>query len=1094
MRTPRLSDPTRMVVPMALCLILLNPGLTRSQQVPRRPPDDAPAESFPSSTPGPGPLDPAPPLLPGPLKPPNIGGGVWLAQGPGPAIGGQVEAITPGPGEVVGAVHALAAHPSDPDTLYAGGVNGGVWRTTNATTASPTWTPLTDAETSLSIGALEFDPTDVSNMTLVAGVGHYSSFASFGGVRTGKLLKTTDGGATWSTLAGSIGISPAGISGVAPRGMTIVASVNTSDAFSCGDIGIWRSTDGGASFSKLSVGAGVPAGVAFDLAGDTASGSTLYTGITFGPFCSGLANGIYRSTDTGGAWTKVSSAAMDALIIDFTTTNIEIAAAGVDVYVDIIQSGRPVGIFHSGDGGTSWTSMDIPRTPEGTPLPIPLIAPGAPIVISTSAAHGLSSGMEVEITGVTSTVGANGVWTTLVLSPTTFSLTGSTDVTAWVAAMPPETWVKVVGLNPRVKPGSQGAIHASIRVDPGTPTTVYLGGDRQDSPFPNFLGAGDFSGRLFRGDTTVSATGAIPSPQWEHLTHAIGPPTAGGGTVSGSAPHADSREMVFDANGNLIESDDGGIYRRTSPTSNAGDWFSIIGDMQVTEQHDVAYDAISDIIISGNQDTGTTQQQVSSGVRWDSVSTGDGGDVAVDDLTVPAISTRYSSFQNLGSFRRREYNAANVLQSSVAPSLTQLGGFPIINNFLTPVVLNAITPTRLLLGGCNAVFESFDKGDSVTDIPGLVSPGCASPVMTFPQNAIAYGGMSGGVPNADAVWVGSGIAVFKRLAPPPASLVVTPTAFPGATVTDIVLDPTDTSTAYVLDATGVYQTHDGGTTWTLMTGNLTDTRLGSAVIDPTPPARLFVGGREGVSVIALPAPGVQAVGPFVWGQIGTGLPNAPVWDMEWDATDGTLVVGTLGRGAWVLAAPTVSSIAPTSGTTAGGTEVTITGTNFATGATVSIGGVAATGVMVVNSTTITATTGAHAAGTVNVVVTNSDTLTGTLTNGFTYASLSGTPFTDDPLVPGTTAIKAVHFNQLRDRINEQLVRFLQPVQAYTNLITAGLTVRAVDLTEMYTAVNNALVAASQSAIAVPTITPGVTVAVVSHINNLRARVLTLEAL
>ncbi len=136
---------------------------------------------------------------------------------------------------------------------------------------------------------------------------------------------------------------------------------------------------------------------------------------------------------------------------------------------------------------------------------------------------------------------------------------------------------------------------------------------------------------------------------------------------------------------------------------------------------------------------------------------------------------------------------------------------------------------------------------------------------------------------------------------------MTPTAFPGGTtVTDIVLDPTDTSTAYVTDATDatdVYMTHDGGATWTSITGNLTDTRLGSAVIDPGGlllGGRLFVGGREGVFELSLPTPGVAPAGPFTWGEIGTGLPNAPVWDMEWDVADSKLVVGTLGRGAWTL--------------------------------------------------------------------------------------------------------------------------------------------------------------------------------------------------
>ena len=90
-------------------------------------------------------------------------------------------------------------------------------------------------------------------------------------------------------------------------------------------------------------------------------------------------------------------------------------------------------------------------------------------------------------------------------------------------------------------------------------------------------------------------------------------------------------------------------------------------------------------------------------------------------------------------------------------------------------------------------------------------------------------------------------------------------------------------------------------------------------------------------------------------------------------------------------APTVTSISPTSGTTAGGTAVSITGTGFLAGATVKLGGTSATGVTVVNSTTITATTPAHAAGAVNVVVTNTDAQSGTLTNGYTYTSSNPAP-------------------------------------------------------------------------------------------------------
>ncbi len=94
--------------------------------------------------------------------------------------------------------------------------------------------------------------------------------------------------------------------------------------------------------------------------------------------------------------------------------------------------------------------------------------------------------------------------------------------------------------------------------------------------------------------------------------------------------------------------------------------------------------------------------------------------------------------------------------------------------------------------------------------------------------------------------------------------------------------------------------------------------------------------------------------------------------------------GTLAGGFTYVPPPTVTSVAPTSGTTLGGAAVTISGTNFIDGATVTFGGTAATGVTVNSSTSITATTPVHTAGAADVVVTNADTQIGTLAGGFTY--------------------------------------------------------------------------------------------------------------
>ena len=96
--------------------------------------------------------------------------GYWSAEGPQPTINGQVESIPntgPGANPVVGAMHTVLADPGDADVMYAGATNGGIWKTTDATNPNPTWTPLTDEFLSLSSGAMEFDPTDPTNQTIL---------------------------------------------------------------------------------------------------------------------------------------------------------------------------------------------------------------------------------------------------------------------------------------------------------------------------------------------------------------------------------------------------------------------------------------------------------------------------------------------------------------------------------------------------------------------------------------------------------------------------------------------------------------------------------------------------------------------------------------------------------------------------------------------------------------------------------------------------------------------------------------------------------------------------------------------------------------
>ena len=753
-------------------------------------------------------------------------GGHWVPQGPSPTVFGQVENIVPDD-EVVGAIHSVVAHPTNPDVLFAAAVNGGIWRTQNATALHPTWTRLTDDLQSNSYGALTFDPTDSKHRTLVAGVGLYSSYARLGGARTG-LYRTTNNGDKWTAIDGGGVLFGKNVAGIAARGNTLVIAVDQANAFTYGNIGIWRSTNGGASFTQIAQGngaaTGLPGGVTHDLVGDPNNNARLFTSVVFADGVGGQ-NGVYRSDDTGATWTKVSSPAIDALLISGGTSNVEFAVGQHNnVFVAIANSGRLAGVFRSGDGGATWTGMGVPTTTE---------------------AGGAQFG---------------------------------------------------------IHPGGQASIHMSIAADPTNANIVYVGGDRQpyftegggSGPFfPNSIGAENYSGRLFRGDASQP-----PESRWAHLTHSSSLGAEGGGTASNSSPHADSREMAFDAAGNLIETDDGGIYKRTLPQSDTGDWFSLNGDIAVTEHHNGAYDRFAEVHFSGNQDNGTTYQVFSGVPIWELLLSGDGGDVQIDDSAPPGgLSIRYSSAQGLQAFNRTYWDAANNFIAFTFPALQVLGGgAPLQPQFTTPVQLNAVEPERLLIGGANSLYESLDQGDTISEIgPGVFAVGIG-------RQPLAYGHPD----NPDIIYSGDIDSIAVRTGPPGSPVVNRP-SFPGTgtglTIRGIAIDPFDPETAYVANGNDVFVTSDAGVTWSSVTGDLGSTgalfpNRALAYVDRTGTSNdlLVVATSNGVFYSK------KNQGFSQWSRLGSAdsLPTVPVFDLEYDAEADVLSAGTLGRGTWRL--------------------------------------------------------------------------------------------------------------------------------------------------------------------------------------------------
>src|SRR5215470_975759 len=94
------------------------------------------------------------------------------------------------------------------------------------------------------------------------------------------------------------------------------------------------------------------------------------------------------------------------------------------------------------------------------------------------------------------------------------------------------------------------------------------------------------------------------------------------------------------------------------------------------------------------------------------------------------------------------------------------------------------------------------------------------------------------------------------------------------------------------------RTTDAGASWTDITGNLAE--LGAGIFSTTefiagaPKDLLLVGTNAGVFA------SFSTSGFTSWIKLGTGMPNAPVWDLHYDVSDDVLLAGTLGRGAWTM--------------------------------------------------------------------------------------------------------------------------------------------------------------------------------------------------
>ncbi len=258
-----------------------------------------------------------------------------------------------GPG-IGGRSVAVDAVPGNPFTFYFGGVDGGVWRSTNY---GLTWTNLTDGQlASNSIGAVAVAPSNPS--VIYAGTGEADIRNTF--ITGSGIYKTTDAGKTWhyTGLKDTHTISKIV---VAPHNANVVYAASMGHVYANNaDRGIFKSTDGGAHWSKILY--VNDATGAIDLVMDNADPNTLYASMwqayrrAWGLNSGGPGSALYKTTDGGAHWTKISTHPGFATGV-LGRIGVSVAQSDPKIVYAIAQA-KEGGVFRSNDGGAHWNRVN----------------------------------------------------------------------------------------------------------------------------------------------------------------------------------------------------------------------------------------------------------------------------------------------------------------------------------------------------------------------------------------------------------------------------------------------------------------------------------------------------------------------------------------------------------------------------------------------------------------------------------------------------------------------------------------------------------------------------------------------------------------
>ena len=222
----------------------------------------------------------------------------------------------------LGRINAVGFHPTDANTFYIGSPSGGFWKTSNGGTS---WTNLSASMPTLGVSAVIVHPSNPNTIWIGTGDRDAGDAPGMG------IYKSTDGGATWSVSNTGMGNVTVGMMLIHPSNPSILLAATSS--------GIYKSSDGGATWARKS------------------SNTSHYKDLKFKPgdptiVYSTEGGRFYRSANTGDSWTQITSG-----VITGTRMVIGVSANNA-AYVYLCQTnGSFSGLLRSADSGLTFTTQ-----------------------------------------------------------------------------------------------------------------------------------------------------------------------------------------------------------------------------------------------------------------------------------------------------------------------------------------------------------------------------------------------------------------------------------------------------------------------------------------------------------------------------------------------------------------------------------------------------------------------------------------------------------------------------------------------------------------------------------------------------------------